>query len=167
MAKGKYKEWLSQEGQEKLEALAAIKTDVELAAEMGIQISTFYQWLKSHDEIKKAVERGRTSTNAQETNRRVELSLLDRCLGGAFPVVKGHKIREVVYDERGKKVKETERIEMVTETTYVPADTAAIRFWLTNRQPERWKNKQELSGDVNLTGSLEEYLKGNEGGREF
>ena len=33
-----------------------------------------------------------------------------------------------------------------TKEYYPPSDTA-IQFWLTNRQPDKWKNKQEVKHD--------------------
>lgn len=168
MAKAKYKKWLTAEGQRQIEDWAAVSTDEELAAKMCVSVSTYYKWLKDYSEISEAVTRARAGAQGAAAVEAVEQSLYSRCLGGAFPVRKGHKVREIEYDDRGRKVRETERIELVEETTYVPADTNAIKFFLTNRAPEKWRNKTELSGDLNLGASVEEYLQGlPEGGREF
>lgn len=169
MANGKYAKWLTAEGQQQIEEWAATSTDEELAPKMGVVPSTYYKWLKDYPEISEAVTRGRKGAQARAANEAVQKSLYDRCLGGAFTVEKGYKVRDVEYDERGRKIRETEHIELVKETVYVPADVQAMKFWLTNRMPDKWRNKTELSGDLNLGTSVEEYLKGlpEEGGREF
>ena len=98
----------------------------------------------------------------------MEASLLERSLGGAHVVAKAVKLKEVEYDERGRRIREVERVEMAEETVYVPADTAAIRFFLTNRAPEKWKNKTELAADPETREGVEEFLRSlSEGGREF
>lgn len=168
MSKAKYEKWLTAEGQRQIEEWAAVSTDEELATKLGVVPSTYYKWLKDYPEISEAVKRGREGAQARAANEAVESSLYSRCLGGAFAVQKGYKVRDVEYDERGRKIRETEHVEMVEETVYVPADVQAMKFWLTNRMPERWRNKTELSGDLNLGTTVEEYLQGlPEGGREF
>lgn len=166
MAKGKYAKWVTAEGQEKITALAAVKTDEELAAEMGIACSTLYLWMKKHTEISEAITRGREGALAQKANEKVEQSLFDRCLGGPQTVMKAVKVRDVEYDATGRKIKETEHVEMAAETTYVPADTQAIKFWLTNRAKDRWKNNVEIGADdktqqllISLSGEAADYAK--------
>lgn len=169
MSGAKYKRWIAPEGLAKLEELAATKTDEELAREMGIVPSTYYKWQKDHPEIGTAIEKGRTGALAEKAVEAVEESLFDRCLGGVREVKKAMKIKTVEYDETtGRRLRETERIELAVEETYVPADTNAIKFYLTNRAPAKWKNKTELSADPETTESVEDFLRRiAEGGREF
>lgn len=47
MARAKYAEWLTEQGLERLAEMAPRLTDAEMAKEMGISSSTFYEWLKS------------------------------------------------------------------------------------------------------------------------
>lgn len=47
--------------------------------------------------------------------------------------------------KNGKREKEEERVEIVTETIFVPPDTPAIKFWLTNRMPEKWRDKMDAA----------------------
>lgn len=168
MAKGKYAKWLEPEGKAELSKLAVIHTDEELADAMGITRQTLYKWIKKYGDIGDAITRARTGADAQAINKDVEASLLKKSLGYTIPLKKAFKVREVKYDKNGKRVSEKERIEYAVEEMHVPADTAAIRFWLTNRDSERWKNKQEIDGNI-TSGSVEEYLKklAEEGGEEF
>lgn len=168
MPHGKYQRFLTPEGQKQLSDWAAVQTDGELARSMGIAQSTFYGWMQAHPEISGAIERGRTGALAQKAVEAVESSLFARCVGGVHEVAKAVKIKTVEYDEAtGRRLRETERVELAMEQVYVPADTAAIKFFLTNRAPERWKNRTELSTDDDTKQTLEELLAGMDGGREF
>ena len=166
---GKLKQWMSPEGLAKIEEWAASRTDEEMIAGMGVAASTFYRWRAQHDEIENAITAGRTGALAQANNKAVEASLLERCLGGVKTVRKGFKVKAVVYsDETGRRIREEEHVEIVEEEVYVPADTQAIKFWLTNRAPEKWKNKTELAADPETREGVEEFLRSlSEGGREF
>ena len=70
---------------------------------------------------------------------------------------KAMKLRHVKYDDNGRRVSEEEEIVMVEEEQYVPADVGAIRFYLTNRAPERWQNKVEMETEIHADG-FEDYL---------
>lgn len=169
MGRAKYAKWVEPEGLAKIEDLAASLTDGELAAAMEVSASTFYRWLSEHSEISEAVTRGRGGARARANIEAVEESLLGRCIGGVHNVAKGFKIREREFDkDTGRCIAERERVEIAVEQVYVPADTNAIKFFLTNRAPEKWKNKTELSADPETAETVEEFLKRlGEGGREF
>jgi transcriptional regulator with XRE-family HTH domain len=174
MAKSRYEEWTAPEGLARITELAAAMPDKELAQAMGIARSTLQVWMKKHGGIHDAVTRARAAAEAAdacikagaepdgetagEAGREVEAALLRKCLGYTVTLQKAFKVREVLFDEAGKRVKETEKLEYGEETLHIPADTAAQRFWLTNRTPARWKNRQEIEGTV-TTGSVEEYLQ--------
>jgi hypothetical protein len=32
---------------------------------------------------------------------------------------------------------------------FIPPDESSIEFWLSNRQPDEWKRKQEVTGNIN------------------
>lgn len=167
MPHGKYQRFLTPEGQKQLSDWAAVQTDEELARSMGIASSTFYKWQQVHPEISDAIERGRTGALAEKAVETVEASLFERCIGGVHEVAKAMKIKTVEYDEvTGRRLRETERVELAMEQVYVPADTNAIKFFLTNRAPEKWKNRTDLTAET--TEGVEAFLKSLGGGeREF
>lgn len=158
MAKGKYEEWITPEGLERVEEMAARLTDVEMARAMGISPSTFYAWFSRYPEISEAVTRGRAGAQAHANNEQVEESLLKKALGYTVQVKKTFKVRKVTYNKDGRRQKETEELKVGYDEVHVPADTAAIRFWLTNRMSERWKNKADLEANV-TSSSVEDYLR--------
>lgn len=135
MAKGKYEYWLTPEGLLKLESWARDGlTDEQLAERMNITPSTLYEWKKRYSEISETLKKGKEIVDIQ-----VENALLKRALGYSYEEVK---------------IEETTDGEKVTTTTKeVIPDTTAQIFWLKNRRPDRWRDKQdmELSGEVKST----------------
>lgn len=146
MAKGKYEYWLMPEGLLKLEGWVRDGlTDEQIAGNIKINPATLYEWKKKYPKISKSLKRGK-----EVVDRQVENALLQKALGDRVTLKKPIKIKEILY-ENGKKIKETERIEQADEEVLIPPDTTAQIFWLKNRKPDKWRDKQE----VNLSGQVE------------
>lgn len=136
MAKGKYKEWLTEESLLRLEAWARDGlTDEQIADNIGIRRETLYDWKKKYPHISNALKRGKDVVDIQ-----VENALLNKAQGITKALIKPIKIKTVTYDN-GKRVKEEEHIEYAEEEVFVPPDTVAQIFWLKNRKPNTWKDK--------------------------
>lgn len=155
LAKGKYTDWITDEGICKLGQWAADgATDAEIAAKIGISRKTLYEWAKKFPQLGKALERGRKRSNDE-----VEAALYKKCLGYTVKVKKTFKLRRVEYDEAtGRKVGEREELVTGEDEVHVPADVGAQKFWLTNREPERWSNKVEFEGEL-ASESVEDYIR--------
>lgn len=153
MAKGKFENWITPEALARISDWAANGLDdKQIYGQMGITSSTFYDWVKKHPEISEAIARGRGRACAQ-----VENALFLRACGGVQSVLKQKKRRIREYDpDTGKCIKEEEIYEALPEEEYVAPDTAAIKFWLINRAPDRWAEKVQVDGNGRLT--LEELL---------
>lgn len=150
MAKGKYQEWLEPDGLLKLEGYARDGlTDEQIAKNMGIVTKTLYEWKNKYSTISEALKRGKEVIDIE-----VENALLNKAMGFKVTVKKSYKVKDVEYDN-GRKVKESERIEMVDEEQYIPPDTTAQIFWLKNRKPAEWRDKQ----NIEHTGKDGEALK--------
>ena len=150
MAKGKYEYLLTPEGLLKLEGWARDGlTDEQIATNIGITAKTLYDWKKKYSNICEALKRGKEVVDIE-----VENALLKRALGYEYT-----EERVEVSKENGKKsVKTTQTVK------HVPPDVTAQIFWLKNRRPDRWRDKQQLehSGrvDVNpLAGLTTEELR--------
>lgn len=132
MAKGKYEYWLTPEGLLKLEAWARDGLiDEQIAENIGITTSTLYEWKKKYPEISETLKKGKEVVDIQ-----VENALLKRALGYTY---------EEIKTENGPDgTKKT-----VTVKEVVPDTTAQI-FWLKNRRPDRWRDKQDVehSGQI-------------------
>ena len=117
---------------EKLCKLGA--TDLEVADFFGINVATLYRWKGEHDEFCEALKSGK-----EASDNRVERSLFSRATGYEHDEV---DIRVVMN-----------RIVKTPIRKFYPPDTTAAIFWLKNRKPAEWRDKQELehSGSVTLT----------------
>lgn len=132
MAKGKYEYWLSPDGLLKLEAWARDGlTDEQIAHNMGVSTATLYNYKRDHLEILEALKKGKEVVDIQ-----VENALLKRALGYSY------EEKKVEVSEEGTKVTKT-----IKE---VVPDTTAQIFWLKNRRPDRWRDKQDIehSGQI-------------------
>lgn len=146
MAKGKFKEWLTEEGLLKLKAWARDGLlDEAIAKKMGISVSTLYEWKKKYPEISESLKYAKEIPDIQ-----VENSLFDKSVGYKVTVKKAFKLKEVEYED-GKKVSEKEHIEYAEDEIYIPPDTTAQIFWLKNRKPEVWRDKVEHVDDEDKT----------------
>lgn len=140
MAKGKYQEWLTEEGLLQLESWARDGlTDEQIAANIGISRSTLNEWKKKYSDISDTLKRGKEVVDIQ-----VENALLKRALG--------YKYKEVTREKMFNP--ETGEYELMTTkevTKEVVPDTTAQIFWLKNRRPEQWRDKRDVSveGEVN------------------
>ena len=150
MAKGKYQEWLEPDGLLKLEGWARDGLiEEQIAKNMGIAYSTLKNWKNEYPAVMAALKRGKEVIDIE-----VENALLNKALGFTFKVKKSYKLKDVEYKD-GRKVRESERIEMVDEEQYIPPDTTAQIFWLKNRKPAEWRDKQ----NIEHTGKDGEALK--------
>ena len=144
MAKGKYQEWLEPDGLLKLEGWARDGlNDEQIAKNMGINVATLYKYKNLYGNINEALKRGKEVIDIE-----VENALLNKAMGFKVTVKKSYKVKDVEYDN-GRKVKESERIEIVDEEQYIPPDTTAQIFWLKNRKPAEWRDKQNVEIEQN------------------
>lgn len=108
MAKGKYQKWLEPENLILLEGWARDGlNDEQIAKNIGVNVSTLYDWTKKYPEISESLKKGKEVVDFQ-----VENALLESALDG---------------------------------------NTTAQIFWLKNRRPDKWRDKQ----NVELSGALE------------
>jgi transcriptional regulator with XRE-family HTH domain len=110
-------------------------SDEQIADNIGVHVSTVYQWRKDHSEFSEAYKKG-TEVSTYEVENALYKSAL------------GHFVEE---------------IEMVETTTpmgvnttkkkhrrYIPPNTAAQIFILKNRRPDWWKDKREFESTSNV-----------------
>jgi hypothetical protein len=126
IAKGKYREWLEQDSLLMVEGWARQGlTDEQIAKNMGIKKTTFYDWLKKFPDIRESLKRGKAPVDFE-----VENALLKRALGFEY-----EETETIIEEVDGKQKKRIKKIKKVA----LPETSAAI-FWLKNRKPEQWRN---------------------------
>ena len=155
MAKGKFEQWLTDEGLLKLEAWARNGLiDEQIAHNIGIRRSTLYEWKKRFPVISDALKKGKEVVDIQ-----VENALLKRALGYTFTEVTKERVTEI--DENGHPV---EMLKITKEVTKeVQPDVTAQIFWLKNRKPDVWRDRKDIgvSAQINnpMAGLTTEELK--------
>lgn len=132
MAKGKYQEWVTDEGILKIEGWARDGlTDKQIAHNIGVTEQTLNNWKNKYPSLFESLKRGK-----EVVDRQVENALLKRALGYNYEEVTeeesedGFK-RKVVYK-------------------HVSPDTTAQIFWLKNRKPAEWRDVKQIDGNVNV-----------------
>ena len=112
-------------------------TDEQIAENLDISVASFYNYKNEHLEFLESLKKGKEVADYE-----VENALFKKALGYNAKIKKAFKVKEVLY-ENGKRLKETERIEYAEDEVHIPADTTAQIFWLKNRKPNTWRDKQE------------------------
>ncbi len=117
--------------------------DTDIADFFNVVVSTVYEWKKAHPEFSEAIKRGKAIVD-----REVGEKLIDRAMGAQFTIQKEVKLKSVEY-ENGKKVSEEERVEVVDLQQEAPPDTQALIFFLKNRRPDLYRERQEVEHSAN------------------
>lgn len=138
MAKGKYQEWLTEEGLIRLKGWAfdGLTEDQIAKDKIGISRSTLSEWKNKYPDIADALKDGK-----EIPDREVEAALKKRATG--------YEVEEVTeeWDATMEKMIVTKRV-----TKHIPPDPTSIIFYLKNRKPDQWinKDKLEVSGNINF-----------------
>ena len=141
VAKPKYEKWLEEDNLLLLESWARDGlTDEQIAHNMGISTATLYNYKKSHLEILNALKKGKEVVDYE-----VENALLQRALGYEYEEIKIEK-------EHGEITKK------VTIKKRMPPDTTAQIFWLKNRKPDKWREKQADDNNAEALEKLDNIL---------
>lgn len=107
-------------------------TDEEMAAFFEVDRATWYRWKAKDQRFCDALKDWK-----QEADSRVERSLYERAIGYEHPDMHVSSYQgQVSLTPIQKK--------------YAP-DTAAAIFWLKNRDPENWRDKQEVERTDRVT----------------
>ena len=140
MAKGKYQEYLTEDGLLLLEGWARDGlTDEQIADKIGIRRPVLYVWKAKYPDISDALKRGKAPVDTK-----IENALKDKATGYYVTVKKPIKVK-TKKQLKDKGLIEEEHIEYVDEQVYIPPDTTAQIFWLKNRRPDRWSDKKDIA----------------------
>lgn len=122
-ARGKYAEWITPEGLLKIEGWARDGlTDKQIAHNIGVAEQTLNVWKGKYPSLFESLKKGK-----EVVDRQVENALLRTALGYDY-------VEEAV----------TNAGEVVQVTKYSKPNTTAQIFWLKNRKPKDWRDRQEI-----------------------
>jgi hypothetical protein len=118
----------------KLCLLGAI--DKDIADFFGVDERTINRWKEDHIEFCQSLKGGKIGADAT-----IAQKLYHRAKGYEHP-------EDKIFNDGG--------IPLVVPTIkHYPPDTTAAIFWLKNRQPDKWRDKQEVeSTNLNLTDDI-------------
>ncbi|TWT04615.1 helix-turn-helix domain-containing protein [Planomicrobium sp. CPCC 101079] len=176
MAKGKYLEWITEEGLTLLNGWARDGlTDEQIAHNIGISRSTLNEWKKKYPDISDTLKKGK-----EVVDRQVENALLKRALGYDYEEVTYISVevgREAydekidaeldVFNQQNPKATTEERLRFIASiprtaevvskrvAKQVAPDVTAQIFWLKNRKPGQWRDKQEIEHSGGLENKLD------------
>lgn len=111
-------------------------TNEQLADFFEVNEETIYRWQREHPEFKEALADGKIAADAEIAN-----ALYHRARGFSH-------IDTKMFMDRDADGNST--ILTKTYLKHYPPDTTACKWWLNNRQKEKWQDKQEI--DMTIKG---------------
>lgn len=123
----------------KLAALGA--TDIEVADFFEVDVRTIYRWKHVYDDFCHALNVGKAKADERVVN-----SLYQKAIGYEQDEVK-------IFMPAG-----ADKPVYAPYRAKIAPDTTAAIFWLKNRQPGQWRDKQEMehTGDLSIKHSVAE-----------
>jgi|SRR5262245_12360148 len=105
-------------------------TTFEIAEAFGISVRTIWKWRALYPEFDSAFKE-----LGQSYDERIERTLAERAMGYSFKT-------EKIFNYKGFIIR-------VPTVEHIAPDISAIKMWLSARQPEKWriKDEVEVSGD--------------------
>lgn len=178
----KYDEWITEEGLIKIEGWARDGlTDEQIAKNVGISRSTLSEWKKKFSDISDSLKKGK-----DVADRQVENALFKRALGyeyterqakivdrdkdivdverrefqNRYKLDNPEATQQEIVDASIKAIPTQERIILFEIDKQVSPDTTAQIFWLKNRKPKEWRDKQDVNHSGGVSVKQENALEG-------
>ena len=115
-------------------------TDLQMAEFFGVAESTFHLWKQRHKDFSESIRAGKAVADAH-----VAEGLYKAATGG-------HTVTDT------KTVSGDDGTVRTTEVRQVPPSVSAMIFWLKNRQPDKWRDRQDVESSVTVQGPDYEKL---------
>lgn len=114
-------------------------TDADMASFFNVSESTINLWKLSHIEFSESIRDGKKIADME-----VASSLYKGAIDRVVTKQQAIKVKEIKYNEQGKKISEAEKVEIVELEDFLPSDFRNAQFWLKNRHSDIWRDKQEF-----------------------
>lgn len=105
-------------------------TDKDMADFFNVQESTINYWKEHQQGFSESIKRGKIQADAT-----VAQKLYHRAIGYEHPEIITASFQGMITDTK-------------TVTKHYAPDTTAAIIWLKNRQPDKWRDKQEVESKV-------------------
>lgn len=151
MAKAKYTEWLEGDNLILLQGWARDGLTLEqIAHNMGINRGTLREWCNKYPTISSILKR-----NKEVVDLEVENALLKSA--------EGYDATEEVWERQFDVVKGDYEMVLTKRTVkHIPPSQVAQIFWLKNRKPKEWREKQEVEVNADVLNKALDILGGVE-----
>lgn len=116
-------------------------TEKDIADELKISYSGFRNYKKQHLELA-----GVLTENKKIADAAAKGALFQKVIGQSY-------IKEI--KERGEDGK---LVTVRKETVVIPPDTQAAKFWLINRDPDNWKNRETKDISAHVDANIEDFI---------
>lgn len=147
MSVPRWDKWLTEEGLLKIQGWARDGLiDKQIAHNMGVSYTTFKGWRGKFPQMAEALAKGK-----EVVDREVENALYKRALG--YWVT---ETETTTFSDGTTKTTEKRR--------HIVPDTTAQIFWLKNRKPDQWREKNDLTLTPS-NGVLESLMELHKNGR--
>ena len=120
-------------------------TDADLARLFEVEEKTINNWKNEYPEFLQSIKAGKEDADAEIAEK-----LYHKAKGYEHP-------EDKIFLHEGQPV-------IVPTTRHYAPDTLAAMYWLNNRNPNRWKQKQEV--DISINGDLNIFIGGNPAGED-
>lgn len=128
MAANRWDQWLTDDGLLRIQGWARDGLiDKQIAHNMGVSLTTLKTWKVRFPQLAEAL-----SKTKDVVDREVENALYKRAMG--YWVT---ETETTTFPDGTTKTTEKER--------HIPPDTTAQIFWLKNRKPDEWREKNDLT----------------------
>ena len=105
--------------------------DKDMAKYIGVAESTFHKWKIDHPEFAASLEKGKKVAD-------------DEVVAALKKSAIGYYVEEITQ----RRDADGETIGTTLSKRWVPGSTGSMCFWLKNRDPENWRDKQEIEIDM-------------------
>ena len=115
-------------------------TERDIAVTLGVSYSGFRGYKKKQPELL-----GVLAENKKIADNAVKGALYQRAIGMTYT----KEVKE--KDKDGNTI-------VRKETVVVPADVQAAKFWLANRDPDNWKNRETKDVTAHVDANIEDFI---------
>ncbi len=114
----------------------------QIAEALDVTARSFYRWLKRYPELSQSIKEAK-----DVADREVEQSLFKKAKG--FTRI----IHRTAFDSKTGQLHEWD------EEHYYPPDVTSCIFWLKNRQPQKWRDKHEVTANIEINAFLRKVIE--------